>query len=46
MTCRISSNAIYRALGVEDIRHRKNGQQAWLSCGGFCRWILCSNIPV
>ena len=23
MTCRISSNAIYRALGVEDIRHRK-----------------------
>ena len=23
MTCRISSNAIYRALGVENIRHRR-----------------------
>ena len=26
-TCRISSNAIYRALGVEDIRHRRNASK-------------------
>ena len=31
--CRISSNAIYRALGVENIRHRRSGPARRLSCG-------------
>ena len=44
-TCRISSNAIYRALGVENIRHRRTASTR-LSCGGFCRWILFWNIRV
>ena len=44
-TCRISSKAIYRALGVENIRHRRRPATR-LSCGGFCRWILCWNIRV
>ena len=44
-TCRISSKAIYRALGVENIRHRRKASKP-LSCGGFCRWILCWNIRV
>ena len=45
-TCRISSNAIYRALGVE--RHPPPAQRPVnpLSCGGFCRWILFWNIRV
>ena len=39
-TCRISSNAIYRALGVENIRHRrkatKPGSHAAAFVAGFC----------
>ena len=45
-TCRISSHAIYRALGVENIRHRPERPARRLSCGGLCRWILCWNIRV
>ena len=45
-TCRISSKAIYRALGVENIRHRRRASKVGSSCGGFCRWILCWNIRV
>ena len=37
--------AIYRALGVENIRHRRRPASR-LSCGGFCRWILFWNIRV
>ena len=46
--CRISSNAIYRALGVENIRHRRKAHPpaSPFSCDGFCRSILCWNIPV
>ena len=43
-TCRILSKAIYKALGVENIRHRRDSQPTDLFlCGGFCRWILCWN---
>ena len=39
-TCRISSNAIYRALGVENIRHRRKattpGCHAAAFVAGFC----------
>ena len=40
--CRISSMAIYRALGVENIRHRRKARN-W-RCGVLCRSILFWNI--
>ena len=34
-TCRISSHTIYRALGVENIRHRQEGQQPGRHAAAF-----------
>ena len=44
-TCRISSKAIYRALGVENIRHRrpasKHACHAAAFVAGFCAGTCC-----
>ena len=42
-SCRISSKPIYRALGIENIRHRRKATVPF-SCGGFSRLILSWNI--
>ena len=42
-TCRISSKAIYRALGIENIRHRRKASKPVVMRGSY-RSISCSNI--
>ena len=45
-TCRISNKAIYRALGVENIRHRRTASDLVVMRRLLVAGILCWNMRV